>query len=138
MKLQIQKTLPEVITREQVQQVIEACHTPRIAACLWTIYSLGLRIEEGRNLQVGDIDSARMMVHVHRGKGAKDRYVPLPHKTRELLGQYWLTHQNPLWLFPALGRGGNQGNTAIYGPDIAAYPYRIEANETEFDSIASG
>ena len=39
---------------------------------------MGLRLNEGLHLQVGDIDSARMLVHVHRGKGAKDRFVPLP------------------------------------------------------------
>ena len=43
----------------------------------WTVYSLGLRLEEALNLHVGDIDAERMMVHIHRGKGAKDRYLPL-------------------------------------------------------------
>jgi hypothetical protein len=45
-----------------------------------------------------------MMVHVHRGKGAQDRYVPLPQSTLEMLRAYWVTHHNPQWLFPALGR----------------------------------
>jgi len=112
MKLQIAKTLPEVITIDQVHQVIDACRTPRIAACLWTIYSLGLRIEEGRNLQVGDIDSARMMVHVHRGKGAKDRYVPLSSDTLDLLREHWQTHQNPKLIFPADGRNHKGASTA--------------------------
>ncbi|WP_367302530.1 tyrosine-type recombinase/integrase [Allorhodopirellula heiligendammensis] len=52
----------------------------------WTIYSMGLRLDETRNLQVGDVDGKRMMVHIHRGKGAKDRYVPLPAET--LLGYF--------------------------------------------------
>ena len=55
-------------------------------------------------MQVGDIDSARMLVHVHRGKGAKDRYVPLPSRTLKVLRQYWVTHRHPVWLFPAMGR----------------------------------
>jgi integrase/recombinase XerD len=54
----------------------------------------------------GGIDSARMRVHVRCGKGAKDRYVPLTPRTLKLLRQYWNTHRNPLWLFPAPGRGG--------------------------------
>jgi integrase/recombinase XerD len=58
------------------------------------------------HLQVGDIDSARMLVHVHRGKGAKDRYMPLPSRTLKILRQYWGTHRHPLWLFPATGRDG--------------------------------
>jgi site-specific recombinase XerD len=53
-----------------------------------TVYSLGLRLAEGLHLQVGDIDAARMMVHVHRSKWAKDRYVPLPSSTLRILRQY--------------------------------------------------
>jgi integrase len=45
------------------------------------------------------------MIHVHRGKGAKDRYVPLPGATLGLLRKYWRTHRNPALLFPAIGRG---------------------------------
>jgi hypothetical protein len=56
------------------------------------------------NLHVADIDSARVMLHVRHGKGAKDRYVPLPTRTLELLRQYWKQHRNPLLLFPAEGR----------------------------------
>jgi len=78
MKLQNVKSLPEVITIAQVHQILDACRMPRIATYFWTVYSLGLRLDEGLHLQVGDIDSQRMMVHVHRGKGAKDRYLPLP------------------------------------------------------------
>ena len=56
------------------------------------------------HLQVGDIDSGRMVVHVHRGKvAAKDRFVPLPPRTLAVLRQYWATHRHPTWLFPATG-----------------------------------
>jgi integrase len=61
---------------------------------------------------VGDIDSDRMRIHVHRGKGAKDRYVPLPEATLTVLREYWKLHRNPAWLFPRLGRSGNEGPTA--------------------------
>ena len=54
---------------------------PRYRVCLSTIYACGLRLQEGINLRVSDIDSARMMIHVRHGKGAKDRYVPLPLRT---------------------------------------------------------
>ena len=77
-KINYGKPLPEVITQAQVYQIIDACQTQRLKTFLWTTYTLGLRIGEAVNLQVGDLDSQRMMVHVHRGKGAKDRYVPLP------------------------------------------------------------
>ncbi|WP_197169527.1 tyrosine-type recombinase/integrase, partial [Novipirellula galeiformis] len=59
MKLQRSKTMPEVLTIEQVHRIIDACRVERIAAFFWTTYSMGLRLEEARNLQVGDIDSQR-------------------------------------------------------------------------------
>jgi len=79
--------------------------------CLTTIYSCGLRLTEGRTLQIPDIDSDRMFLHV-RGKGNKDRYVPLPRRTLELLRQLWKTHHHEHWLFPAPGRGGHGEATA--------------------------
>lgn len=111
-KLQNVKSLPEVITRKQVNQIIDACTTIRMATFFWTVYSLGLRIEEGINLHVGDIDGQRMMVHVHRGKGAKDRYIPLPESTLGGLRDYWKTHRNQAILFPAKGRSGNEAETS--------------------------
>ena len=104
MKLQNVKSLPEVITRCQVLQIVGAANTQRMAVYFWTVYSLGLRMQEGLNLQVGDVDSGRGMVHVHRGKGAKDRYIPLPTSTLDLLRQYWTTHRHRRLLFPADGR----------------------------------
>jgi len=104
MKVPSSKTLPEVITIEQVHQIIDLCTTRRMAVCFWTVYSLGLRMSEGLNLQIGDIDAKRMMVHVHRGKGAKDRYIPLPQSTLMMLRKYWVTHRHPKFLFPADGR----------------------------------
>jgi site-specific recombinase XerD len=68
-------------------------------------------LEEGLNLQVGDIDAQRMMVHVHRGKGAKDRYLPLPKSTLTILREYWATHRNPRLLFPAIGRNKQAAST---------------------------
>lgn len=46
-----------------------------------------------------------MLIHVRRGKGGKDRYVPLPQRTLELLRQYWVRHRHPVWIFPALSPG---------------------------------
>jgi site-specific recombinase XerD len=52
------------------------------------------------------------VIHIRHGKGGKDRYVPLPQRTLELLRQYWLTHCHPVWIFPAPGRGGTGLSTA--------------------------
>ena len=104
MKIQQVKALPEVLTIKQVHAIIDQCRLERLAVYLWTVYSLGLRLEEGLNLQVGDVDAERGLVHIHRGKGAKDRYVPLPTTTLHWLRQYWVTHRHPRLLFPAEGR----------------------------------
>jgi site-specific recombinase XerD len=106
------KTLPDVLTMDEVRRLIDAVRTLHNKAFLWTVYSLGLRLQEGLHLHVGDIDSQRMLVHVHRGKGAKDRYIPLPPRTLAILREYWATHRNPVWLFPATGRDRRQAPTA--------------------------
>jgi len=103
-KLQNVKALPVVMTVKEVHSIIARCSTLRMKAFFWTTYSLGLRLEEALNLQVGDIDSQRMMVHIHRGKGAKDRYVQLSVSTLHILRQYWTTHRNRTYLFPSGGR----------------------------------
>ena len=103
-----EKRLPDVLSTDEVRQLISAVRTPHNRAYFQTVYSLGLRLTEGLHLQVGDIDSARMMVHVHRGKGAKDRFIPLPSSTLKALREYWRTHRHPTWLFPATGRNHAQ------------------------------
>lgn len=95
-----QKQFPDVLSINEVHRLIEAVRRPHYRAYLWTLYSLGLRRHEGLRLQVRDIDSERMMVHVRCGKGAKDRYVPLPPKTLTVLREHWITHRNEVWLFP--------------------------------------
>ena len=112
-----QKTLPDVLTTDEVHQLIAAVKQPRNAVYFWTVYSLGLRLEEGLQLQVGDLDAKRMMVHVHRGKGAKDRYLPLPESTLQILRNYWVTHRNPQLLFPAIGRNKQAAATTTRAMD---------------------
>jgi len=73
---------------------------------------LGLRLHEALSLQPADIDSQRLQVPVHRGKGAKDRYVPLPEETLMRLRASWKTHRNTTWLFPATGRDQQHRPTA--------------------------
>src|SRR6266516_4709260 len=89
-----EKKLPVILSLAEVRQILSRIRLPRYRVCLSTIYSCGLRLQEGTNLRVADIDSARMMLHVRHGKGAKDRYVPLPERTLALLRQYWKRHRN--------------------------------------------
>jgi integrase/recombinase XerD len=96
-----EKKLPVVLSVAEVHRILGCLRRPRYRVCLSTIYSCGLRLQEGVHLQVRDIDSDRMVVHVRKGKGAKDRYVPLPMPTLKMLRQHWSTHRHPRWLFPA-------------------------------------
>jgi site-specific recombinase XerD len=96
--------LPVILSLEEVREILNRVRLPRYRVCLSTIYACGLRLQEGIRLAVPDIDSARMRIHVRHGKGNKDRYVPLPQRTLELLRDYWSTHRNPVLIFPAEGR----------------------------------
>jgi integrase/recombinase XerD len=97
--------LPVVLSREEVRQILALVRIPVYRACLKTLYSCGLRLLEGTRLQVADVDSARMLLHIH-GKNKQDRYVPLPEATLKLLRAHWRTHRSPQWLFPAPTRHG--------------------------------
>jgi len=97
--------LPVVLSREEVRRILQEVRIPVYRACLTTIYACGLRLLEGTRLQVPDVDSARLQLHIH-GKSKKDRYVPLPQSTLQLLRAHWRTHRSPLWLFPAPTRHG--------------------------------
>ncbi len=61
---------------------------------------MGLRLGETLSLQVGDIDAQRRRVHIRRGKGHKDRLVPLPELTYQALRALWCRHRHPHFLFP--------------------------------------
>ena len=107
-----EKKLPVILSKDEVRTILKNVRLLRYRVCLTTIYSCGLRLQEGTHLQVKDIDSARGLIHVHCGKGAKDRYVPLPQRTLELLREQWKSHRNPVRIFPAPGRGGIHMPTA--------------------------
>jgi integrase/recombinase XerD len=100
-----EQKLPVVLSREEVRRILTEVRIPVYRVCLTTIYACGLRLLEGAHLQVPDVDSGRMVLHIH-GKGKKDRYVPLPAPTLDLLRGYWATHRSPEWLFPAPTRHG--------------------------------
>ena len=100
-----EKKLPVILSREEVKAILDRVAFPHHRACLKVIYSLGLRIGEGTRLKISDIDSDRMFVHIHRSKGNKDRYIPLPERTLQIMRAFWKMHRNPVWVFPAPGRG---------------------------------
>jgi integrase/recombinase XerD len=94
------QTIPDILTPAEVEQLIGATRKLRYRVFLLTTYSLGLRLEEALSLQVGDIDAGRKKVHIRRGKGHKDRLVPLPDLTLQALRELWKRHRHPNFIFP--------------------------------------
>ena len=135
LRLKNVSTLPEVITRDQVRQIINAATTQRMRVFFWTVYSMGLRLNEALHLQVGDVDAQRKLVHIHRGKGAKDRYVPISQFTLEALRRYWITHRNSRFLFPADGRNHTLRPGTISN---AKTPMSMTAPQTAIKKITRG
>lgn len=103
------RSLPAVLSREEVQQLLVCVERPIYRLLLTTLYAAGLRLSEGLHLQVRDIDSARMVLQVRCGKGQKDRLVPLSPKLLDDLRAWWRLRRPTPWLFP--GRN-NQPLTA--------------------------
>jgi site-specific recombinase XerD len=99
--------LPIILSTEEVRRVLKCIHPFRHYAILATIYSCGLRISEALQLQVNDVKSDRGFLHI-RGKGARDRYIPLAPRTLQNLRMNWKRHRNPTWLFPAPIHSGQE------------------------------
>jgi site-specific recombinase XerD len=97
--------LPDIVTVAQMQQIVNATRILSYRVFFFTLYSMGLRLGEGLQLQVGDIDQDRMRVHVRDAKGNRDRLVPLPANTLDVLREFWRVHRNPVLLFPSRQAG---------------------------------
>ena len=107
--------LPDIVTVAEVQRIFATTRVLSYRVFFFTLYSLGLRLGEGLRLQVGDIDAVRGRVHVRDAKGNKDRLVPLPQATHQLLRRFWRVHRNPVLLFPNR-HGGLKGAAAATTP----------------------
>jgi len=94
------RSLPDILTVAEVEQLIGTTRHLRYRVFLLATYSMGLRLGETLALQVGDIDGQRKQVHIRRGKGHKDRLVPLPDLTYQALRALWCKHRHPYLLFP--------------------------------------
>jgi integrase/recombinase XerD len=107
------KTLPAVLSREEVAQLFALVPQPLERLMLQTIYACGLRASEGLGLRVEDIDSSRMLLWVRHGKGNKDRAVPLSPALLQALRAHWLRLRPTTWLFPGLTPSGQRSLEAL-------------------------
>jgi site-specific recombinase XerD len=97
--------LPDIVTVAQMQQIVDATRVLSYRVFFFALYSMGLRLGEGLQLRVGDLDADRMRVHVRDAKGNRDRLVPLPAQTLAVLREFWTVHRNPVLLFPSRQKG---------------------------------
>jgi len=94
------RRLPTILTVEEVARLIDSARNLLDRTLLLVLYSTGMRNCEVRRLQVKDIDSNSMLIHIQHGKGGRDRYVPLSPKLLETLREYWRWMKPKTWLFP--------------------------------------
>ncbi|MBX2966112.1 MAG: site-specific integrase [Cyclobacteriaceae bacterium] len=93
------KTLPNVLSKEEIKAILEAHNNIKHRAMLSLIYACGLRRSELLNLKPTDIDSKRGVLLIKQAKGKKDRIAPISEKIIELLRQYYKAHKPEVWLF---------------------------------------
>ncbi len=107
--------LPDIVTVDEARQIFTATRVVSYRVFYFTLYSLGLRLGEGLRLQIGDIDAARQRVHIRDAKGNRDRFVPLPEATHDVLRRFWSVHRHPALLFPNR-HGGLKGAATATTP----------------------
>jgi len=94
------RQLPVILSAEEVARFFAAVPSLKHRTALMTAYAAGLRVSEVTHLRVSDIDSQRMVIHVRRGKGQKDRYAMLSPRLLEILRAYWKAARPADFLFP--------------------------------------
>ena len=92
--------LPVVLSRDELATFFGAIKNIKHRTVLMTMYGSGLRISEALGLHVRDVDSKRLQLHIHQGKGKKDRYTLLSESLLNRLRDYWRYYRPTDWLFP--------------------------------------
>lgn len=100
------RSLPVVLSVEEVAKVLHKIKNLKQRTVVETMYGAGLRISEALHLNVADVDSARMVLRIVKGKGQKDRYVPLSTTLLERLRSYWRQYTPRVLLFPGEANSG--------------------------------
>ncbi len=95
------KTLQDVLSIAEVNQIINATRKYAYQVYFLTAYSMGLRLSEALHLKVADIDSHLIRIHLRFTKSKRDRFIDLPHKTLQALRAYWTTHRHTELIFPS-------------------------------------
>lgn len=104
-RMKVPDKLPVVLSEEEILAFFKHAGVLKHRAVLMLCYGSGLRITEAVSLKAENIDSKRMLIHVQQGKGAKDRYTVLSHRSLLLLRKYWQFQRPADWLFPGTKAG---------------------------------
>ena len=121
------KRIPDIITVDEAQRLFMTTQFVSYRVFFFTLYSMGLRLGEGLRLQIGDVDAQRQRVHIRNAKGNKDRLVPLPDRTLQVLRRFWALHRHPQWLFPSRKRGLSKAHLATRPMDRGGVQVAIKA-----------
>jgi len=105
------KKVPVILSRDEVQRIIDSKKNIKHKAILMVTYSAGLRLGEVRNLKVTDIDSSRMLIHVRKGKGNRDRCTILSPVVLTYLRTYYRKYRPDEWLFEGMSGGAISDRT---------------------------
>ena len=108
------RSLPEILSGSEVEALLKAVHSMHHRAALMRMYASGLRAAETIRLRITDIDSKRMLIHVHNGKGGKSRYALLAERQLRFLRQHWMMRRSREWLFPGQTQEGHISYQRIY------------------------
>ena len=113
-KMKRDRKLPVILTREQVNLLVDSMDNYKHKAITATMYSSGLRVSEVCRLRYEDIRRRQMMIHVPLSKNRQDRYTILSEKNLEILTEYWYRYNRPMgWLFPSTVRDEPLTNAAV-------------------------
>jgi site-specific recombinase XerD len=104
--------LPTILSADELRSILVKVKIPKHRMCLTLIYACGLRISEATQLKVSGVDSERMVINV-RGKGQKDRIVPLPEPLLHKLREYWKIERSKPWMFPGKNPGKPVTNNTV-------------------------
>jgi site-specific recombinase XerD len=129
------QTLPRVLSREQVAQLLKAVQLPRYRILLGLIYHTGLRVGEAVRLELRDLQDTHTghpRLHVRCGKGGKDRLVPLSSVMVAELRTWWQTHRHPTFLFPGPSLAWRERSPAVNVPRLAPAHLSVSAVQNTF------
>jgi len=91
--------LPEILNVHETHQLLNSYKNIKHRAIITLMYVCGLRIGEVPKIKISHVDGVRGLVRIAGAKGFKDRDVPVPLETLELLRSYFKKFKPKEWLF---------------------------------------